>query len=111
MAELKTEPTRASVPAFLKAIAEPARRADAQAICALMKTITGEKPVLWGDSIVGFGAYDGGAAGTEALLKRLRPHTTGKACLYVKRLSDLDQKGLGAIIARSVSAMRARYPA
>ncbi len=107
MAENKTKPTPMSVAAFIAALPDPARRADAQALVKLMQTATGEKPKLWGPSIIGFGSYhytyesgrEGdapiaafsprkaatvlygliGFSGADALLARLGKHTTGKA--------------------------------
>jgi len=108
MAENKTKPTNASVTAFIGAIPDETRRADARALIALMRKATGEKPKMWGPSIVGFGShhyvYDSGRegdmplvgfsprkaatvlyitrgfGGSEALLARLGKHTTGGGC-------------------------------
>ncbi|MGH2583789.1 MAG: DUF1801 domain-containing protein, partial [Dehalococcoidia bacterium] len=111
------------------------RRADARQVCALMQEVTGEPPVLWGSSIVGFGSYHcryasghegdaplvGFAPRTQQLvlyliggfedrhqatLARLGPHTTGKGCLYLKRLVDVDQDALRELIDRSVRVHR-----
>ena len=118
MAEVKTRRNDASVADFLAGVADPVRRADAQALCALMAEVTGEQPTMWGTSIVGFGTYDyhygGGRRGTwpavglsprkqnltvyvsegfegyGELLARLGRHSTGKSCLYIPRLSDVD---------------------
>lgn len=134
MAEPKTRPTTASVPAFLASIENEQRRTDGQAICALMERLSGHPPVMWGDAIVGFGSYpqryaDGRSldwpmtafsprkadltlyvmvesARFTALLKRLGKHRASKACLYVKRLSDLDPEVLEALITESISFMR-----
>ena len=136
MAENKTKPTNASVTAFIGAIPDETRRADARALIALMRKATGEKPKMWGPSIVGFGShhyvYDSGRegdmplvgfsprkaatvlyitrgfGGSEALLARLGKHTTGGGCLYVKRLADLDQKVLAGMVAGSVAALRTK---
>ena len=138
MADNKTKPTSASVAAFVDALTEPARRADAKALVKLMKQATGEKPKMWGPSIIGFGTlhyrYDSGregetvlvgfsprkaatvlygvtgAKGADALLAKLGKHTTGKGCLYIKRLSDVDAKVLEELVARSVAAKRAAQP-
>lgn len=138
MAETKTKPTDASVEAYLAARASPQQLADCQAIMAMCKRVTRQQPKMWGPSIVGYGTYtyryDSGHSGeacltgfairgrevvlyltTESpeqtdLLARLGPHKMGKACLYVKRLADLDVKVLEALIAGSVAEVRRRYP-
>ena len=137
MADNKTKPTELSVAAFIDAITDPTRRADAKTLVKLMQDAAGEKPKMWGPSIVGFGSYhyryDSGREGdmpligfsprkaatvlynmtgfsdSEALLAKLGRHTTGKGCLYIKRLADVDQKVLEALTAKSVAAMRARH--
>ncbi len=129
MTEPKTVPTDASVDDFLAAVDDPQRRGDAQALCALMREVTGVEPVMWGPSIVGFGRYHlRYASGRELdwpavsfsprrqsltlyvsregseqaeLLGRLGKYTTSKACLYVKRLSDVDVGVLRAIVANA----------
>jgi hypothetical protein len=118
MAEAKTQRNDASVADFLAGVADPVRRADAQAVCALMAEVTGEQPTMWGTAIVGFGAYEyhygSGRSGTwpavsfsprkqsltvyisqgfqgyAELLTRLGRHTASKSCLYLPRLSDVD---------------------
>ena len=138
MTENKTRATDASVDAYLDAITDPERRADCQAIARLMQTITGERPRMWGSSIVGFGSYhytyesgrQGDACATgfssrrpdisiylsssfpgqESLLARLGKHKMGKACLSIRRLSDVDIDALKQLVARSVEAVRKRYP-
>src|SRR5437868_3584596 len=138
MAENKTKPTKLSVAAFIDALTDPSRRADAKALVKLMQCATGEKPKMWGPSIIGFGSYhytyDSGREGdiplagfsprkaatvlygmtglsdSEALLAKLGKHTTGKGCLYVKKLADVDQKVLEELVVKSVAARRARYP-
>lgn len=134
---LKTRPGRGSVDAFL-AQQDPARRADCDAVVALMREATGCEPVLWGPSIVGFDTYtyryESGREGDwlivgfsprkqaltlyimpgfdayEALLARLGKFSTGKSCLYLKRLADVDMDVLRELVVESVAAMRARYP-
>lgn len=134
MADAKTRPTDADVGTFLEAVADERRREDAQAVCRLMQQVTGEEPVLWGTSIVGFGRvrlrYTSGreldwpatgfsprkAATTvylmngfeehTELLAQLGPHSVGKSCLYLKRLSDVDLNVLAALVTESVRAMR-----
>ena len=127
MADLKTTRSDRSVAEFLSAVADPRRRADAETACALMTEATGAEPAMWGPSIVGFGTYhyryasgregdwpavglsprkqsltiylSAGFDGYEELLGRLGPHSTGKACLYVKRLADVDQGVLRELVA------------
>lgn len=138
MAEPKTRETDADVDAFIDGIDDAGRRADARRVCALMAEITGEPPRLWGPSIVGFGrvhyVYESGREGDwfavgfsprkrnltlyimpgfaayDDLMARLGKHKTGKACLYVNRLADVDEGVLRALIGDSVAAVRARYP-
>ena len=133
MAEAKTRPTKASVTAFLAAIPDEQRRKDGQAVAKLLREVTGEKPVLWGANIVGFGTYRYRyASGQEGewpivgfsprkselvvyvmpgfdqygdLLSRLGKHRTGKSCLYLKKLADADLAVLKEIVSRSVAAM------
>jgi len=130
VAELKTRPTDADVGAFLESVADERRRDDAKTVCRLMQEVTGEEPVLWGTSIVGFGSvrlrYASGREldwpvtglsprktattvylmdGFEErsdLLARLGPHSTGRSCLYLKRLSDVDLAVLRELVAESV---------
>ena len=139
MAELKTRPTAVGVDAFLAAVEPEARRADARALCALMARITGEPPTMWGASIVGFGryryTYDSGHSGEWArtgfsprksaltvyvmdgfpahapLMARLGRYKTGKSCLYLQRLADVDLEVLEALIRESLAHMAVRYPA
>ena len=131
-AEPKTRPTDASVPDFIAAVENPTRRADAEAICALMAEATGEPPVLWGPSIVGFGSYRGPSGDwplvgfsprkanlvlyimpdvseREDLLARLGKHRTGSSCLYLNRLTDVDPAVLRELIDRSIASVRAKY--
>jgi hypothetical protein len=136
MADNKTKPTTVSVAAFIDALPDATKRADAKALVKLMQGATGEKPKMWGPSIIGFGSYHytyesgregdmpmagfsprkaatvlygmGGLDGSEALLAKLGKHTTGKGCLYIKKLADVDQKVLEALIVKSVAARRRR---
>ncbi len=138
MAENKTKPTGADVQSFLDAVPDERRRTDAHALSSMMEQVTGEPPVLWGPSIVGFGKYryryesgregEAGVAGfsprakelvvylpadprdKDELLDRLGPHRMGKCCLYLKRLSDVDQDVLRALVTQSMDAIRQRYP-
>jgi hypothetical protein len=135
MAVNKTRPTEVSVAAFVDALTEPRRRLDAKAVIKLMKNATGEKPKMWGPSIIGFGThhykYESGREGDTALvgfsprkpatvlygvigfkdaatlLAKLGRHTTGKGCLYIKNLSDVNQEVLEELIVKSVAAKRA----
>lgn len=137
MAENKTQPTKASVSAFLAGIDDLEKRRDAKKIGAMMRRATGKRAKLWGSSIVGYGRYryryDSGRSGEfmltgfsprkqamtvyimpgfdtyAPLLKRLGKHKTGKSCLYIKRLADVDEKILEQLILKSVEAMRTRY--
>jgi hypothetical protein len=136
MAENKTKPTKLSVAAFIETLTDPARRADAKALVKLMQSASGEKPKMWGPSIIGFGAchyrYESGREGdmpligfsprkaatvlynmigssdSAALLAKLGKHTTGKGCLYIKKLADVDRQVLQALAAKSVVNTRAR---
>jgi hypothetical protein len=136
MAENKTKPTKLSVSAFIDAITDQTKRTDAKALIKLMQNASGEKPQMWGPSIIGFGShhysYDSGREGdmpliafsprkaatvlysvtgsseAKALLAKLGQHTTGKGCLYIKKLSDVDQKILEAMVVKSLADMRAR---
>jgi hypothetical protein len=137
MAENKTKPTEVSVSAFVNAIADDSRRADAKNLVKLMQVATGDKPKMWGTSIIGFGSYhyvydsgrEGdmplvgfsprkaatvlylglGAGGSESLLAKLGKHTTGKGCLYIKKLADVDQKVLQNLVAKSMTTMRTKH--
>jgi hypothetical protein len=137
VAENKTQPTEVSVSAFVAAITDESRRADAKTLVKLMQGATSEKPKMWGPSIIGFGSYhyvydsgrEGdaplvgfsprkaatvlylglGAGGSDALLAKLGKHTTGKGCLYIKKLADIDQKVLQDLVAKSVTTMRAKH--
>jgi hypothetical protein len=136
MAEPKARPTRLGTRAWLGTIPDAARRHDCATLIRMMKSATGAAPELWGTSIVGFGrhptTYASGktldwplvafaSRGTglvlyitpgfsryAALLKKLGPHRTGRSCLYVKRLADLDLGTLRAIVDGSVELMRTR---
>jgi hypothetical protein len=129
VAELKTQPNDASVPGFLDSIAEEQKRREAFAILALMQKATQVEPKMWGSSLIGFGSYHYRyASGHEGdsfivgfsprksnltlyfmsgleqygdLLKKLGKHKTGKACLYIKRLDDIDLPTLKKLIQQS----------
>ena len=134
----KLQPTGTDVEAFLQAVPNEQRRADARELCALLSEITGERPMLWASGIVGFGTYhyryDSGREGDapvagfaprsahlviyliggfadrdERLLERLGPHKTGKSCLYVKRLADIDLDVLRTLVTRSMKVHRGQH--
>jgi len=125
VAEAKTQKTTASVAAFLGGVEDDVRRADAKVVLGIMKDATGEKPAMWGSSIVGFGSYQSatgrwpivgfsprktslvlyivpGFAQYAALLGKLGKHKTGKSCLYIGKLADIQVSVLREIVARSV---------
>jgi len=140
MAELKTRPTDARVDEFIAGVEGEARRADCRALMALMERVTGERPVMWGPSIVGFGRYHyryesgregdwmlagfsprkreitvyvmAGFKGAEQILARLGPHrASAGSCLYLKRLADVDLAALEELVRASVARLRRAYPA
>lgn len=126
------------VAAFLAAVPDPVRRADAHTLVELMARATGEPPRMWGLSIVGFGAYHyayssgregdmaavsfsprkaattvylmGGVGEQTELLERLGPHTTGKGCLYLKRLDGVDLAVLEEMVHRSFTRLSSGEP-
>ena len=128
MAELKTKATDASVDKFLQGIADEKKRADSYQIIELMKKATKAEPKMWGPSIVGFGdyryKYESGrendwfitgfspraqnltlymTGGFDSeLMKKLGKYKTGKGCLYIKRMEDVDSKVLSELIAKGV---------
>lgn len=128
VADNKTTPTDADVGAFIDGVDNPRRRQEARSVLALMREITGEQPVMWGPSMIGFGThhyrYESGREGNmpaaafsprkaaltvylqdfaerDELLGRLGPHSTGKSCLYMKRLDAVDLEVLRELITRS----------
>jgi hypothetical protein len=140
MYEAKTKPTEVSVSDYFDGIADPQRRQDCKELADLMTRVTGCKPRMWGTSIVGFDEYHYKyASGHEGnmcvvgfssrkgditlyllpgdesdevkdLFSRLGKHKTGKACLYIKRLSDIQLPVLEQLIVHSVAETRRRYP-
>jgi hypothetical protein len=138
MAELKTKPTSQDVTEFLNNVPDEGKRQDCFAVLELMREVTGEEPKMWGSSIVGFGSYhykyasghEGDAALTgfsprkqnltlyitagfeqyDDLMQKLGKHTTGKSCLYVKRLSDIDTGVLRELVQKSVDHMKRTNP-
>ncbi len=134
MAELKTKRNRKSVKKFLDGVEQEGRRGDARKATALMEEATGEKAEMWGDNIVGFGTYrykyESGREGEwfltgfsprkanltlyimsgfsryQELLGRLGKHKTGKSCLYINRLEDIDIKVLRRLVRESVAHLK-----
>jgi len=137
MAELKTQRNKASVKAFLDKNTDEATRSDCEALIKLMKSVTKAEPEMWGTSIVGFGSYHykyasgqegdwpvsafsprkqnltiyimGGVERFPELMAKLGKYKTGKSCLYVKRLADIDAKVLKELVTASVKYMKSHY--
>ena len=133
MAENKTKPSAKSVPEFLEQIENPKRRADCKTIAALMERLSGSKPKMWGDSIVGFGDYHYKyASGREGdwfqvgfsprkqnlsiyvmgylefysdLLEGLGKYKHGKGCLYINKLEDIDLNVLETLISTTIKRL------
>jgi hypothetical protein len=138
VAENKTKPTEVSVDDFLDAVPDPQRREDGKKVRAMLARVSGFPARMWGPSIVGFGSYrykyESGREGTmcrlgfsprakelvlyivegfprhQHLMDRLGKYRTGKSCLYVKRLSDVDEEVLEELARESLGHMRQRYP-
>lgn len=136
-AKLKTTVNNASVSAFLNAVEDDRKRKDSKKILKMMKEITGAKPKMWGTSIVGFGTYhykyESGREGDmlktgfsprksaltfyimsgferkDELLAKLGKYKTGKACLYIKKLDDIDEAVLREMIKESWNYMSQKY--
>lgn len=139
MAETKTKETDASVDAFLDTIQPERRKRDGYVLCELMQRVTGFEPKMWGPSMIGFGRYhykyESGREGDlfltgfsprksalsvyimpgfreySGLMDRLGKHKTGKSCLYINKLDDVDLSTLEEIIRHSVDDMRRRHGA
>ena len=137
--DAKTLPTGKSPEAFIAAVEHETRRADAQEALALFEKITGEPPVMWGPSMIGFGQYHykyesgregdmfavgfsprkatmvfyvmGSLGDDEPLLKKLGKYKTGRACLYVNKLADIDVAVLTKMIEKSYRATIKKYGA
>ena len=137
MAENKTRATIASVTEFINSIEDRQKRADARKVAAIMRRVTGKRAKMWGSSIVGYGTYhykyESGREGDfmitgfsprrqaltvyilagfgrfDTLMGKLGKYKTGKSCLYIKRLSDVDEKVLEKLIDGSVKYMRNNY--
>ena len=136
MAELKTQPNDADVDAFLESVENDRRRRDAFAMKEIMTRLSGREPRMWGTSIVGFGEYHylngsgkrvswmktgfsprkqaltlyimDGFDSYDSLLERLGPHSTGRACLYIKDLERVDHQALEELITASLEHVTAR---
>lgn len=137
MYEVKTKKNRKSVDKFIESVTHQQRQADAKVILALMKDITKEKPVMWGDSIIGFGTFEysnkSGFKGEwmsigfsprkqnlslyiltdspncKKLLSKLGKHKRGRSCLYINKLADVDLDVLKALIKDSYEHMAENY--
>lgn len=138
MAEQKTKQTAASVEEFLDGLPDDSVRSDCRALVSMMRDATGAPARMWGPSIVGFGEYhykyESGREGDfflvgfsprarqlslyitagfdryDEIMQRLGKYKTGKSCLYVKRLADIDAAALRELIEESVAYMKGRYP-
>ena len=136
MADVKTKKNEASVEDFLAAIEPERKRADSRAVVELMKKVTGDEPAMWGTSIVGCGShhykYDSGREGDwmkvgfaprkqnltlyimsgfsrfDELMAKLGKHSTGKSCLYIKKLEDVDLEVLEELMRESVAHVSAQ---
>ena len=134
----KTKPEATSAEAFIDSIEDPDRRADCTRIANIMAEATGEPAIMWGASMVGFGSYHyryasgregdwfltgfaprkanislyimAGFGDFDSLMQRLGKYKTGKSCLYIKRLADIDEAVLIELIGESVAWMRKQYP-
>ena len=133
--ENRTKATTSSPAVFIAALIDPTRRADAKILVQLMQRASGEKPVMWGPSIIGFGSchykYESGREGDMPLigfsprkaasvlygllgpndagdlLAKLGKHSTGKGCLYIKKMGDIDSTVLETLIKSAVAHHRA----
>ncbi len=138
MSENKTKPTEASVETYLAAIADPARQQDCRELVKLMTRVSKQPPKMWGPGIVGFGSYhykyESGREGDmclagfssrkgdisvyltnefenrDELLAQLGKHKMAKACLYLRKLSDINLKILEQLISGSIAETKRRYP-
>ncbi len=137
MSTLKTQKNTASVDEFLNSVEDAEKQADCRKLVELMQRATGEPPAMWGKAMVGFGSYhyryESGREGDwflvgfsprkrelsvyimpgfsqyDDLMDRLGKHKTGKSCLYIKRLADIDLDVLEQLIQASVKHMREKY--
>lgn len=137
MAENKTKPSKKSVTAFINGIDDKQKRADVKKVAAMMRKATGARAAMWGPGIVGYGQYHyryaSGREGDfmltgfsprkqaltvyiipgfkpfDSMMKKLGKYKTGKSCLYIKRMSDVDEAVLARLISASVKHMRKNY--
>jgi hypothetical protein len=137
VSDIKTQKTGASVEDFLNAVENERRRSDGFRVLEIMRQLSGEEPAMWGPSIVGFGSYTykyasgrsgdwpvvgfsprkrnltlyimDGFEGYEELLARLGKHKTGKACLYINKLADVDEEVLRELIVQSIAHVKAMH--
>ena len=140
MAEIKTKATEVSVDDFIEAVPIPQRREDAKTIRAMLERLTGEPARMWGPSIIGFGRYhyqyasghggtmcrmgfsprkaelvlyfltEAGGEREQAQLARLGKHRTGKCCLYIRKLADVDEAVLEEMAQGALAYMNEKYP-
>ncbi len=135
-ATVKTQKTKASVAGFIAAVDDDAKRADVKAIDKMLREVTGEKPAMWGPSIIGYGSYKltntmgeadwpkigfsprKGATvlyivpdflASDPLMNKLGKYKNGKTCLYINKLADVDQKVLRELATRSWKYMSEKY--
>lgn len=137
MADAKTKPTKVSVKDFIEKVPDEQKRKDSYELLSMMESITGEKAVMWGPSIIGFGKYHykyasghegdacltgfsprkaaislyimGAVSENQILLSRLGKYKKAVGCLYIKRLSDIDKKVLEQLIKESVDHLKRLY--
>ncbi len=137
MAELKTQKNKVSVSAFIASVPDAQKRKDCQTVMKIMKEVTGNRPAMWGTSIVGYGSYHykyasgregdwplvgfsprkqnlvvyimAGFSQYDALMKKLGQYKTGSSCLYIKRLDDIHKPTLKQLIRQSVAYMKKKY--
>lgn len=135
--DIKTKPTAVNVGDVIEAVADEKQRADAHKIAAMMERLSGHKPKMWGPSIIGFGSYHykydsgregdmcrigfsprkgstvlylvDGFLGHSDLMAKLGKHKTGKSCLYIKKLSDVDEAVLERLCIESLKWMAEKY--
>jgi hypothetical protein len=136
--DMKTVRTKRSVTEFVRSVKDPKQRRDLQSLIAIFRKVTGDRPAMWGPSIIGFGSYHyvyssgregdwmlaglaprkgqltlylmGGLKTEKPLLSKLGKHKVGGGCLYLKNLEGIDLKVLGELVRRSVRRLREMYP-
>ena len=137
MPENKTKPNKASVAEFMNAVEDKTKRDDTKAIVRMMREITRKRATMWGDSLIGFGKYAykyrSGHSGEfplvavsprkrnisvyimpgfgdyDTLMSKLGKHKTGKSCLYINKLDDVDNDVLYKLIENTVAYMKEKY--